>query len=234
MGDPATELVKVAQRGARRSDRDVHARPSLPERSAARQHRRSGPASGHGAGADGQESWVTRFRVQGSRFKVRRGESMRVRTAGVCAAVCVWAISSVPAQEREDRTLLTQRADARDHQRGLGRAGDAPRAGAGAVSARAAGHREYQGHFRESEVMAQLREGVRLQQRRDRDVSAGRADLAGRRVGELWMTTPESREAVRHPRRRARARPGDAERRRLRRPGRRRRRAGRRTSRARI
>ena len=52
-----------------------------------------------------------------------------------------------------------------------------------------------------------VREGVRLQQRHDRDVPE-RARQWQPSVGELWMTTPESREAVRHPRRRARARPG--------------------------
>jgi hypothetical protein len=31
---------------------------------------------------------------------------MKARTAGVCAAVCVLALAGVPAQEREDRTLL--------------------------------------------------------------------------------------------------------------------------------
>ena len=54
LGDPASELVKVAAQEQRRPDRDVHARPSLPERPPSRQHRRSGPPSGDGAGADGE------------------------------------------------------------------------------------------------------------------------------------------------------------------------------------
>ena len=45
---------------------------------------------------------------------------------------------------------------------------------------------EYKGHFRESEVMARLREGVRLQQRRDRELrrGAGLAADAGRAVDD--------------------------------------------------
>ena len=60
MGDPATELIKVAEERACRPDRDVHARPPLHQRPPARQHRRPRPAQRRDAGADDQGQVVQR------------------------------------------------------------------------------------------------------------------------------------------------------------------------------
>ena len=51
MGDPATEIIRLARRRGDRSDRDDNARPPAAGRFASRQHRRQGPASGRRAGA---------------------------------------------------------------------------------------------------------------------------------------------------------------------------------------
>ena len=80
---------------------------------------------------------------------------MRTRTLAVCAAACLLAAAIIPAQEREDRTLLTT---------------EQMRAIINEASGERAMHHvlelvpyqfvrppaEYQGHFRESEVMAKL------------------------------------------------------------------------------
>ena len=80
---------------------------------------------------------------------------MRLRRLGAAAGACLLAIAALPAQEREDRTLLTT---------------DQMRAIINEVSGERALHHvldlvpyqfvrppaEYQGHFRESEVMAKL------------------------------------------------------------------------------
>src|SRR6476646_5396334 len=90
---------------------------------------------------------------------------MTVRLAGVCAVACVDAMAALPAQEKEDQKLL-------------------PYQRVRPVS-------EYQGHLRESEVMARFA----------KDYGYGNGQIetfpqAGQiyqaTVGELWMTAPES------------------------------------------
>ena len=112
-------------------------------------------------------------------------------------------------------------ADDRHHQRGVGRARDAPRARARAVSARAA-TRGVQGALPRERSDGAVREGIRLQQRRDRELRGGPglAADAGRAVDD----DAEERQAVRHSRHRALARVAQRERRhdrraRRRRPG---------------
>src|SRR3954469_2062707 len=111
-------------------------------------------------------SWVhevgSRFKVQGSGFRVQgsteradRGESMKLRTVGVCAAVCVWAMTSVPAQEREDRTLLTS-----EQMRAIINEASGERAMHHVLELvpyqRVRPVSEYSGNLRESEVMARF------------------------------------------------------------------------------
>ena len=45
---------------------------------------------------------------------------MTVRTVAVCAAACLLAAAAMPAQEREDRTLLSHDQMRVHHQRGSG------------------------------------------------------------------------------------------------------------------
>ena len=80
---------------------------------------------------------------------------MRTRTLAACLGACLLAVTVMPAQEREDRTLLTT---------------DQMRAIINEASGERALHHvlelvpyqfvrppsEYQGHFRESDVMAAL------------------------------------------------------------------------------
>ena len=91
------------------------------------------------------------------------------RRLGIAGITVIVAAVVLGAQEREDRTLLTQEQMT-------------------AIINEASGERamhhvlelvpyqrvrlpeEYKGHFRESEVMAQLRQGIRLQQRHDREL----------------------------------------------------------------
>ena len=61
------------------------------------------------------------------------------------------------------------------------------------------------GHFRESEVMARFAKEYGFSNVTI-ETFPQPARPGSRRVGELWMTTPQSREAVRHPRHRAVAR----------------------------
>ncbi len=58
MGDPATELIQDRRGAAGRSDRHVHARPSLSRRRAARHDGRSRAPPGQGAGAAPQSTVV--------------------------------------------------------------------------------------------------------------------------------------------------------------------------------
>ena len=142
------------------------------------------------------------------------------RRLGIAGITVIVAAVVLGAQEREDRTLLTQ---------------EQMTAIINEVSGERAMHHvlelvpyqrvrlpeEYKGHFRESEVMARLRQGVRLQQRHDRELRRrpGLAADAGRAVDD----DAEEREAVRHPRHRAVARVAQRERRHHRRADRRRR-----------
>ena len=121
-------------------------------------------------------------------------------------------------------------ADERHHQRSVRRAGDAPRAGAGAVPVRAAAVR-ISGTLPRERRDGEAGEGVRLQQRRDRGLS-DRADLAAGRRGAVDHGAA-SREALRHPRHPRVGRLDQRQRRHHRRAGRTSARGRRRTSRAR-
>ena len=93
------------------------------------------------------------------------------------------------------------RSDARDRQRSLRRARDAPRAGARAVSAHPADLR-IPGPLPRERGDGRLREGVRLLERRDRVVPVAAAQLGaddGRAVAD---DADRAEEALRHPRRR--------------------------------
>lgn len=114
---------------------------------------------------------------------------MRIRTLAVCAAACLLAVAIIPAQEREDRTLLTS---------------EQMRAIINEASGERAMHHvlelvpyqfvrppaEYQGHFRESEVMAKLAKEYGFSNVAIEDYPTGQTWQPV--VGELWMTTPES------------------------------------------
>ncbi len=115
---------------------------------------------------------------------------MRVRSAAVCAVACVLAAAVIPAQEREDRTLLSNEQML-------------------AIVNEASGERamhhllqlvpyprvrpvsEYQGHFQESEVMARLAKEYGFTNVRIETFPSGPQWQPS--VGELWMTTPASR-----------------------------------------
>ncbi len=113
---------------------------------------------------------------------------MRFRTVAAAAAACLLAMAVLPAQEREDRTLLTT-AQMR------------------AIINEASGERayhhvldlvpyqfvrppaEYQGHFRESEAVAKLAREYGFSNVSIEDYPTGQTWQPT--VGELWMTTPE-------------------------------------------
>ena len=112
------------------------------------------------------------------------------RRLGIAGITVIVAAVVLGAQEREDRTLLTQDADDRDHQRGLGRARDAPRARARAVPARAAA-RGIQGPLpRERGHGAASPRSTASATSRSRASPTGQAWQPTQ--GELWMTTPKS------------------------------------------
>ena len=128
----------------------------------------------------------------------------------MCAAVCVWAMSSVPAQEREDRTLLTS-----EQMRAIINEASGERAMHHVLELvpyqRVRPVSEYAGNLRESEVMARFaKEYGYSNVRVETFPQAGQIYQAvGRRAVDHESRKPE---AVRHPRCRACARPGDAER----------------------
>ena len=111
-----------------------------------------------------------------------------MRKGCVIAAIAALGVAAA-AQEKEDRTLLSQEQ-------------------MNAIINEASGERamhhvlqlvpyqfvrppsEYRGHFRESETMARLAKEYGFSQRRDRGLPDG-ADLAAR-VGELWVTAPRA------------------------------------------
>ena len=80
---------------------------------------------------------------------------MTVRLASVCAAVCVAAMAALPAQEREDRTLLSS-----EQMRAIINEASGERAMHHVLELvpyqRVRPVSEYQGHLRESEVMARF------------------------------------------------------------------------------
>ena len=116
---------------------------------------------------------------------------MRVRTIGLCAAACVLATAMIPAQEREDRTLLTS-----EEMRAIINEASGERALHHVLELvpyqRVRPVSEYQGPLRESEVMARFaKEYGYSNVRIETFPQAGQIYQAT--VGELWMTAPESR-----------------------------------------
>jgi hypothetical protein len=114
---------------------------------------------------------------------------MRFRTLAAAAGACLLAVAVMPAQEREDRTLLTT---------------EQMRAIINEASGERAMHHvlelvpyqfvrppaEYQGHFRESEVMAKLAKEYGFSNVAIEDYPTGQTWQPV--AGELWMTAPES------------------------------------------
>ena len=115
---------------------------------------------------------------------------MTVRLASVCAAVCVAAMAALPAQEREDRTLLSS-----EQMRAIINEASGERAMHHVLELvpyqRVRPVSEYQGHLRESEVMARFAKDYGYS-----NVQIETFPQAGQiyqaTVGELWMTAPES------------------------------------------
>jgi len=115
---------------------------------------------------------------------------MRFRRVMLAAVACAAATAVIPAQEREDRTLLSS---------------EDMRAIINEASGERAMHHvlqlvpyqfvrppsEYQGHFRESEVMARLAKEYGFSNVAIEDYPTGQTWQPV--VGELWMTAPSSR-----------------------------------------
>ena len=114
---------------------------------------------------------------------------MRFRNLALSAVACLLAAAAIPAQEREDRTLLTT---------------EQMRAIINEASGERAMHHvldlvpyqfvrppsEYQGHFRESDVLAKLAKDYGFSNVGIEDYPTGQTWQPV--IGELWMTSPES------------------------------------------
>ena len=114
---------------------------------------------------------------------------MRFRKLVLSAVACLLAVAAIPAQEREDRTLLTT---------------EQMRAIINEASGERAMHHlmdlvpyqfvrppsEYQGHFRESDVLAKLAKDYGFTNVGIEDYPTGQTWQPV--IGELWMTSPES------------------------------------------
>jgi peptidase M28-like protein/PA domain-containing protein len=116
---------------------------------------------------------------------------MKRRSAGLSAVVCLLVVAAMPAQEREDRTLLSNEQML-------------------AIISEASGERamhhvlelvpyqrvrpasEYQGHFRESEVMARFAREYGFSNVAI-ETFPSNAQSWQPTVGELWMTSPQTR-----------------------------------------
>jgi aminopeptidase YwaD len=115
---------------------------------------------------------------------------MRVRTVVVCAATCVITAAGIPAQEREDRTLLSN-----EQMRAIVNEASGERAMHHVLELvpyqRVRPASEYQGNFRESEVMARFAKEYGFTNVRVESFPSGPQWQPS--VGELWMTAPVSR-----------------------------------------
>jgi len=115
---------------------------------------------------------------------------MRVRKVVVCAATCVLTAAVIPAQEREDRTLLSNA-----QMRSIVNEASGERAMHHMLELvpyqRVRPASEYQGAFRESEVMARFAKEYGFTNVRVETFPSGPQWQPS--VGELWMTTPVSR-----------------------------------------
>ncbi|HJR60631.1 MAG TPA: M28 family peptidase [Vicinamibacterales bacterium] len=115
---------------------------------------------------------------------------MRVRKVCACAAACVLVVIAMPAQEREDRTLLSH-----DQMRSIVNEASGERAMHTLLELvpyqRVRPASEYGGPFRESEVMARRAKEYGFTNVRIETFPSGPQWQPS--VGELWMTTPVSR-----------------------------------------
>ena len=115
---------------------------------------------------------------------------MRLRSAAVCAVACVLAAAVIPAQEREDRTLLSN-----EQMLAIVNEASGERAMHHLLQlvpyTRVRPVSEYQGPFHESEVMARLAKEYGFTNVRIETFPSGPQWQPS--VGELWMTTPVSR-----------------------------------------
>jgi hypothetical protein len=115
---------------------------------------------------------------------------MRVRTIAVCAGACLLAAAVMPAQEREDRTLLSH-----EQMRAIINEASGERAMHTLLEmvpyTRVRPVAEYQRPFRESEVMARLAEEYGYTNVRIEAFPSGPQWQPS--VGELWITAPVSR-----------------------------------------
>jgi hypothetical protein len=115
---------------------------------------------------------------------------MSVRTMGVCVAVLALFVAGMPAQEREDRTLLTN-----EQMRAIINEASGERAMHHVLELvpypRVRPVSEYQGTLRESEVMARFAREYGYSNVKIETFPGGTVYQAS--VGELWMTAPESR-----------------------------------------
>ena len=108
----------------------------------------------------------------------------------VATALCLWAIVAMPAQEREDRTLLTN-----EQMRAIINEASGERAMHHVLELvpyqRVRPASEYQGNLRESVVMAKFAKEYGFSNVAIETFPGGQVYQAT--VGELWMTAPESR-----------------------------------------
>ena len=115
---------------------------------------------------------------------------MKVRNLIACAAACLLGAVGAPAQEREDRTLLSH-----DQMRSIINEASGERAMHTLLELvpyqRVRPASEYKGAFRESQVMARLAEEYGFTNVRIESFPSGPQWQPS--VGELWTTTPVSR-----------------------------------------
>jgi aminopeptidase YwaD len=115
---------------------------------------------------------------------------MTVRRVAVCAAACLMAVTGMPAQEREDRTLLSH-----DQMRAIVNEASGERAMHTLLELvpyqRVRLASEYKSAFRESEVMARMAREYGFTNVRIESFPSGPQWQPS--VGELWTTTPVSR-----------------------------------------
>ena len=137
---------------------------------------------------------------------------------GLCAVIAIVCAPEPVCPGARGSHAAHARSDARHRQRGVGRARDASRAGAGAVSAHPADLR-VPGSLPRERSDGRLRQGVRLLERRDRVVPVAAAQLGADHGRAVAGDADRTEEAVRHPRRRGVGRGQQQERRRHRRAG---------------
>lgn len=115
---------------------------------------------------------------------------MRVRSVGVCVVACALAAVTIPAQEKEDRTLLSH-----EQMRSIINEASGERAMHTLLELvpyqRVRPASEYAGDFRESAVMARMAKEYGFTNVRVESFPSGSQWQPS--VGELWMTTPTSR-----------------------------------------